>query len=185
MNPVQVRKKVIAQLAKIKLKKGIYTFVSKPEDYSTVNKAIISYLTKKLKFSGVYVSLNKSCDSLSKELKAEKISLKQLLFIDGASQDQKSTLENCICLQGNKSLTELSLTLTEACKNKIINFVFLDSVSTLLIYNNLETTERFVHYIINKIKNLDIFVVLISIEEDKSNKLMPILAQFCDGVIRI
>ena len=67
----------------------------------------------------------------------------------------------------------------------MIKFVFLDSVSTLLIYNNLETTERFVHYMINKIRNMGFFVVLISIDEEKSNKLIPILSQFCDKIIKI
>lgn len=185
MNPSSVKKKVITQLAKIKSKKGIYTFVSKPEDYLTINKAIISYLTKNLKLTGVYVTLNKSCRALSEMFSQEKIETKKILFIECAGQEPKSKVDNCISLKSNLSLTELSLSISESCKNNGTKFVFLDSVSTILIYNNLETTERFIHYMVNRVKNMDILMVLISIEEEKSNKLLPILSQFCDKVIKI
>ena len=185
MNPIQVRKKVIAQLAKIKSKKGIYTFVSKPEDYLAVNNAICSSLTQNLKFSGIYVSLNNSCKEMLEKFDKEKIDTNKLLFIESTGQEQKSRINSCISLKNNRSLTELSLSISEACKNKKNQFIFFDSVSTLLVYNNLETTEQFVHYMVNKIKNLGLFMVLISIEEEKSNKLLPILSQFCDKIIRI
>ena len=185
MNPLQIRKKVVAQLTKIKSKQGIYTFVSKPEDYFTVNKAIISYLTKNLKFCGVYISLNNSCKTMLDLFDKEKIDTKKLWFIESADKEQKSKIKNCVSLHSNQSLTELSLSISAACKNDMIKFIFLDSISTLLIYNNLETTERFVHYMVSKIRNLGFFAVLISIDEEKSNKLIPILSQFCDKIIKI
>src|SRR3989338_3093828 len=165
MNPLQVKKKVIAQLAKIQLKKCVYTFVSQPEDYPTVNKSIISYLTKNLKFCGIYVSLNNSCKTMLEMFDQEKIDTKRLLFIESTSQGQKSEVSNCISISSNQSLTELSLSISEACKNDRIKFIFFDSVSTLQIYNNLETTERFIHYMVNKIKNLGFLMILISIDE--------------------
>ncbi len=185
MNPAQIRKKVVAQLAKIKSTRGIYTFVSKPEDYLVVNKAIISYLTKNLKLCGVYVSLNNSCKTMLGMFDKEKINTQKILFIESTGQEQKSRVKNCVSLNSNQSLTELSLSISEACKDDRIKFVFLDSVSTLLIYNTLETTERFIHYMVNKVRNMGFFVVLISIDEEKSNKLLPILSQFCDKVIKI
>lgn len=115
----------------------------------------------------------------------ENIDTKRLLFIECTGQEQKSKVNNCVSLKSNQSLTELSLSISEACKNKKNQFIFFDSVSTLLIYNNLETTERFIHYIVNRIKNLGLFMVLISIDEEKSNKLLPILSQFCDKIIKI
>ena len=185
MNPTQIRKKVVVQLARIKSKNGVYIFVSKSKDYLTVNREIISYLTKNLKFCGVYISLNNSCKTMLEIFDKEKIDTKKLLFIESAGQEQKSKVKNCVSLQSNQSLTELSLSISTACKNDMIKFVFLDSVSTLLIYNNLETTERFVHYMVNKIRNMGFFVVLISIDEEKSNQLLPILSQFCDKIIQI
>lgn len=66
-----------------------------------------------------------------------------------------------------------------------MEFIFFDSVTTLLIYNKQETVERFIHFFLNKIKNMNILMIIISVEEKKTNKIIPILDQFCDGCIRI
>ncbi len=185
MSASSVKKKVLAELAKIKTKKGVYTFISKPEDYTAANIVIISTLTKRLRLAGIYVTLNKPCSAVSKELEREKINLKQLLFIDGTGEEKSKKISNCIYIQGNQSLTELSLAMTEAGRNKSTDFIFFDSLSTLLVYNSREITERFIHYIVNKGKSMNLFMVIISVEEERSNKLIPLLSQICDGCIKI
>ena len=71
-------------------------------------------------------------------------------------------------LSGKKQVSHyLSMAMTEASKNPSMKFIFFDSLTTLLIYNELETTKRFVHYFINKIKNLDILMIIMSVEEEK------------------
>lgn len=184
MNNLQIRKRVTKELTRVKAKKGIFSFVSGPQDYKIVNEEIMRYLTNKSRLSGLYVALSSPYTQISKELEAKKIHTENIVFIDGVT-GKKSKTDSCVTLKNRNSLTELSLVMSQACKNKAIKFIFLDSVSTLLIYNNLEITERFMNFFINKIKNLDLLMIMISIEEDKSNKLMPVLAQFCDRSVKI
>lgn len=185
MNKTNLKKKIVSEFLKIKSKKGIYTFISKAEDYSAVNQEIMLFLTKNQKSSGIYVTLNKSHCHLAKELENRGINTKKILFIDNNEEGNGCGAQNCIFLGRNKSLTALSMAMTEASKNPSMKFIFFDSLTTLLIYNELETTKRFVHYFINKIKNLDILMIIMSVEEEKTKKLVPILYQFCDGVIKI
>ncbi len=46
-----------------------------------------------------------------------------------------------------------------------------------LIYNKLEDVERFIHFFLNKIKDMDLLMIIISIEEEKTKKIIPILSQ--------
>lgn len=177
-----IQKKINQKLATLE-KKGIYIFISQPENYQLTNEEIMSYLIKKLKFSGTYIALNKSNEEISKSLEKRKISTKDILFIDGVAK--KCNSKNCISLSENKSLTELSLTITQVCKEKSIKFVFLDSLSTLSMFNNIAILERFMQYLINKIKNLGILLIIIAVEDEQSNKLTPFLSQFSDGYIKI
>ena len=52
MNKTNLKKKIVSEFLKIKSKKGIYTFISKAEDYSAVNQEIMLFLTKNQKSSG-------------------------------------------------------------------------------------------------------------------------------------
>ena len=185
MNEIQLKEKIALEISKFKNKKGIYTFISKPEDYHIVNQEIIRFLTKNLNISGIYVTLNTSHCDMVKKFKAERVDTEKLLFIDNIETGGGCKAHNCIFLGNTKSLTALSLGMSKACENKSMEFIFFDSVTTILIYNTLKNTERFIHYFINKIKNLDILMIVISIEEPKSNKLTSILSQFCDGCIKI
>lgn len=185
MNVAAVKKKVFAELAKIKKKKGVYAFISKSENCAIVNKTIINVLIKKLRLSGLYVTLNKSCMTLSQELKQEKIDLSRFLFIDATGEEKPGRAGNCLFLQGGQSLTELSLAMTEASKSKTVQFIFFDSLSTVLVYNSREITERFIHYIVGKAKSMNLFMIIISVEEERSNKLLPLLSQICEGCIKI
>ena len=182
MIETEIRKKVSVALQGIKTKRKAYTFVSKSEYCQIVNNEIMQFLINKNKYSGIYVTLNKAhCDTV-KRLESKKIETKNILFID--NQEKECGANNCIFI-GNKSLTALSLAMSEACKSRSMEFIFFDSVTTLLIYNKVENVERFIHFFLNKIKNLNILMVIMSVEEEKTEKIIPILEQFCEGCIRI
>ena len=185
MNRNLLKKKIAGEFSKIKSKRGVYAFISKQEDYAIANQEIMRFLTKNLRSSGIYVALSKSHCSVVKELEEQGINTKKIMFIDNNEDGNGCGAPNCIFLGTNKSLTALSLAMTETSKDKSMRFIFFDSITTLLIYNELNLAERFVHYFINKIKNLNVLMVIISVDEEKTKKLIPILAQFCDGVVRL
>ena len=183
MNEQSVKNKVIKELAKLKKNKGVYAFLSKSEDYQVVNTEIMKYLTKKN--SGIYVTLNKTHCDLVEDLKNNKIDTDKILFIDNVEKDKGCGANNSLFLGGNQSLTALSMVMGKAAKQKEMKFMFFDSITTLLIYNKLDTAEKFIHYFINKVKNLEILMIIMSVEEEKTKKILPLLTQFCDGLVKI
>lgn len=114
-----------------------------------MNISTIEYLSNELNLSGVYITLNRHYKEILKCLEENKINTKKLFFIDGTSEDEPKT-NNCIFLRSKNSLTELSLAITETCKNDAVKFIFFDSLTTLLLYNSAETVERFIYFLISK-----------------------------------
>lgn len=177
---------VMKKLVKLHKSGGVYAVIVSSENYNDLNGKIIKYLVKKERLKGIYVSLNKPHDIVDDSLKSEKVNTKSVFYVDAASSDKKScSADRCICLQNGKSLTELSHAISNAYLKDKYNFCFLDSLSTLLVYNSKNTTEKFLHYIINKIRSTGLMLVVVSIDEKNSNELLPIISQFCDGVIRL
>jgi len=171
------------ELSKIVNKKGVYTVITQSENYLAVSQEIIRILNKK--FQGIYVTLSKSHCNIAERLKSEKINMSNILFIDNTEEGNGCGANNAVFIGKNKSLTALSLVLSQAARQKSMKFIFFDSVTTLLVYHKLEETERFIHYFVNKAKNLGILVILMAVDEGKTRNLIPILSQFCDGLITV
>lgn len=163
--------------------KGVHAFFIKSENFNETKITLVKILLKKHEY-GVYVSLNNAYDRIITDLKKNDINTNTLFFIDGVSE-KKCSANNCVSLMGNKSLTALSIVMTEVCKNTKIKFLIFDSVTTLFLYNKADMIERFMYYFINKMKNLEMTRVLLLIDEKQSNELLPILTQSCDTCLRI
>ena len=66
------------KITKLLKSKGICVCVTKAGNYHEVNKEILRQISKN---KTIYVSLNKSCENVVKDLKKDKISDKNFLFI--------------------------------------------------------------------------------------------------------
>ncbi|ODS41409.1 MAG: hypothetical protein A7315_15225 [Candidatus Altiarchaeales archaeon WOR_SM1_79] len=62
-------------------------------------------------------------------------------------------------------------------------FIFMDALSTLLIYNSAGTTAKFAHFLMTKIKLLGLNGVFMSVEEGLDKQLLSQIEQFCDKCI--
>jgi len=110
-----------------------------------------------------------------------------IFYIDTLSEmvGAKNCAEDkCLLISSPHSLTEISIALDKAVKSvKEEKFVFLDSVSTLLIYNHMHTVTKFIHFLSGKIRNWGIEGILISVEKESRSELVNSLSQFVDKVI--
>lgn len=161
----------------------VVSIVAGPDEYKEVVKEIL-IITTKMKSKGIYVTLNKANALLKKDLEKEKIDHSKLYFIDG-SGNKGAESENVFYVQGPKALTEISLATMAAIDTGKFDFLFLDSLSTLLIYNDLKTTEKFAHFIMNKLKGFNMITLIIALNEENSKHLVSVVAQFSDKLIRI
>lgn len=168
----------------IKLNEGITLVISSADTYNNTNKDITKKLTGK-KVPGIYVALNKPYFSLKKQFQENDINTDLIIFIDGSTASIKEKETGVIFINSPNNLTDLSIAITEAA-NKIPSekkFVIIDSISTLIVYNELGTVSRFVHFLMNKIRSLNLTGVIISLEGELETQLESKLKSFADDVI--
>ncbi len=179
--------KVLKELNSIKPEKGVYMFVLNPKIYQYVNSTIIYNLTMKWNWNGIYITLNIPYKQLSPYLTKKNIDLSRLYFIDGISKASSKVIktDNCTFLEGPQSLTELSIAITAACNTKKFDFLYFDALSTITMYNDVRTSEKFSHYIVNKFRNLDINAIIVSVNEENSLKIINVISQFCNKIVHL
>ncbi|MBI2564689.1 hypothetical protein HYV79_01730 [Candidatus Woesearchaeota archaeon] len=170
-------------------KNKVYGIATSAENYKQTTISIIKFLVEKLKLKGIYVTLNTPCFFLKNILKQNKIDISKLFFIDCISKHSGLTdlsHVNCSFVKGPQSLTELSLAISSALNCGDFSFLLFDSVSTLFIYNDLELTAKFLHYIINnQIRTSSVAGLFIFVEDDASKLLIATISQFCDKLITV
>lgn len=178
---VKILKKELGQMSE---SKATYVIVAESESYREVADTAIKLLTKDIKLKGVYACLNTNADILLERFKKIGADMSKLVLIDSTGDKIKNN--QTIVVDSPKSLTALSLTIGETVQAHEFDFLFIDSLSTLLMYNSLEATEKFVHFMLNKMKNMHLGSIVIAMEGGKdSDKIVPIISQFCDKVIKI
>lgn len=167
---------------------SIVLVLSSATDYAAVNLALLKYLLAQ-KQSGVYVTINKPQSVLVKTFTENKIDASKIFFVDCVSalvkEDTSRRSENVVFVSP-KNLTGISIAINElitAIPGK--KFVFLDSLSTLLIYNSLGSMEKFSHFLANRFRLNGVTSVFLSLEGDLNPELLNTLSKFCDKVIKV
>ncbi len=135
-----------------------FLILTRPE--SKLDKSIFT-----LKGKVLYVSLNKPPSSINTG--------KNYYFISAVKEKNYPFIESI------QSLTRLSLLITSEVESKKYNYLIIDSVDTLLIYNDEDTTLRFLHFLINKMRVLGVKTVLLLLSDRKTiaNQLGQIVSK--------
>ncbi|MBN1941585.1 MAG: hypothetical protein JW772_05380 [Candidatus Diapherotrites archaeon] len=166
----------------------IAAIVSPPEKYFNVNMAITKYFSNKRKMAGVYITMNKPYNTISRALEDNKIDTKKIFFVDaisGVIGVEKSENENCVTLRSPSALTELGIVISKVCSAKHPRFLMMDSLSTMLVYNNQHSTIKFIHYVTTQLRKCSWPGIIFSLEKDMQGNLFDSITQFCDKVIRM
>ncbi|MDD5416590.1 MAG: ATPase domain-containing protein [Candidatus Aenigmarchaeota archaeon] len=168
----------------------IVLVVEDATEYLKTNIKILRIFCNDKKIHGIYITANRPYESIKKLLEENKIDSAKLFFIDTITNTKNiksKKVQNCIYISSAESLTEISIAISELVK--IIpgkdRFLFLDSITTLLMYNSAGTTTKFVHFLTNKIREWGISGVLVSLERETDEKLISQLSQFVDKIIYV
>jgi len=123
-------------------------------------------------------------------MKTEGIPTQDLFFIDCASKTAGKTLlgkgDHVAMIENPGSLEEATMYL-DRMLSKVgtpKKFIFLDSLSTLLIYNSEKVVKEFTHYIINRMRLESISGIILTIEKKEADDLVKTLAPMCDAEIK-
>jgi len=137
--------------------------------------------------NGLYITINKPAKTLLKNWSKRKIPFENIQIIDSSSRMtgvSSDPITNVDYLDSPADLTELILAADK--KLRLIKnnpFIILDSVTTLLVYNEANAVEKFTHSLMGKIEETESKGVLIMLESEQFREIIQTLSQFCDRVI--
>jgi hypothetical protein len=153
-------------------------------------------LLKRFKNLGVaLVSLNMPCYEISSHLKEKSIEIPKLFVVDGQSPEmapaclspvfgQEVSINHTTYAGAPGSLTGLSITMRKLFAKNRFDLVILDSLSTLLIYNEPHQTQRFVHALIEKLRSSNTAGIFITLEGSPYSAEISGMTQFFDSTVQ-
>jgi KaiC/GvpD/RAD55 family RecA-like ATPase len=155
--------------------------------YQAANLAIVKDLVNNKNIPGVYVTLNKPFKVMKKIFEDQKIDTRMVIFIDAltkTSEGVKKT-DECLFIGAPDNLTDISIAMDQAVRALPQNqrFLFFDSLSTLLLYNNADTVARFIHFMAGKMHEWKVKGIIVTLRKKKDKELINELMQFCDVVL--
>ncbi|MBU0629256.1 MAG: hypothetical protein KKC75_08780 [Nanoarchaeota archaeon] len=156
--------------------------------YEKTNLEIIRHLIEDDNIPGVYVTLNKPFNSMIDTLKKAKIDTRVIIFIDAVTKTaggETEKTDKCLFIGSPDNLSDISIAMDQAVRAlpSEERFVFFDSLSTLLIYNNASTVAKFVHFLAGKMRIWKVKGIIVSLRKEKDKELIDELMQFCDTII--
>jgi KaiC/GvpD/RAD55 family RecA-like ATPase len=135
-----------------------------------------------------YITLNERTEHLIESFEQNQIDAKKFFFIDAVSKKSKSKekeRDNCIYVSAPNALIELSLAVSRVIEKENPDLFILDSASTLLIYEEHNTSIRFMHSLMEKTDSCrsDFFITILY--SDEKNPAIEELGLFVDEFVDI
>ena len=160
------------------------------DKYEEANMHLLSFLVNRKKASGSYVAISKPYNYTLNLLGNKGIKTDNIHFIDCLTKSLGSkaiNAKNCVFVESPAHLTELGIALhnyftSSEQKNR---FLYIDSISSLLIHNSIDAVLKFVHYVTGKMRVFGFNGMLLSLHEGTDKELIGQLSQFCDKVIHL
>lgn len=177
------KKTIVIDSAKL-LKGQVCVAVIPHESY---NKHIVNITKEASKSCNLicYATLNRPYEMLLKIFEENSIDPNKFYFIDPSTKSaaSKACPKNVVPIESVSSITSLSIAISNVLEKKKADGLILDSISTMLIYNNAASITKFMHFLVGKIKSLGCTGILTVLENDAKSSLMQDISMFADNVI--
>ncbi len=158
-----------------------------PDNSSETTLASLEYLVNK-NDTGIVVSASRPYANLLNMYKKNNIDINKIYILDLISKSQAAEVEaeNAMFLDNVSSLTSISLAINE-CIKKIPGkkFIFIDSITSMLIHNDQNVFARFIHSLLTRMRINGVDGVLVSFQGRINDEIRAEIAQLCDRVIKI
>jgi len=153
------------------------------ENYLRVNMIVLKNLVNEGGFKCIYVAVNKPVSSLTDAFGTEGIDTDKLSFIECATVGTE-TKKRILAKPDN--LTDMTVSISrliEETPGK--KFVYLDTISTLYVFNSGNVVERFTHHLVSSTKLKGTGLILVAINEEIEKRSIAVLTTFCDSRIDV
>lgn len=165
-------------------KNEIVLFIVPEVELAQINIDLVKGVSKK-DYYVIYVNANKPYTTMCNIFRKEGINLDKIFFIDlvtNMSGMEVQRAGNCVFCPP-RALTNLSITIKGVVENlpkEANKILFLDSLSTLLIYNESVTVTRFAHALITKLREWKVKGMILTLEQEADKKLIGQITSFSD-----
>ena len=157
------------------------------KNYERVILAFMDIFLNEKKYFGTYITTNKPFRKILSNFLKSGIKADNLFFIDCVTKEAPSKEINGIKVFSSQDVTEINVLLDKVIrqKKKGGEFIFLDSVSTLLVYNDEKIVEKFIHALLERIYRWKTRGIFITVETEANKLILENLALFFDRVIKL
>lgn len=150
---------------------------------------LIKFLTEK-GMSGVYLSVTRPYRYIIKKFDENNIKKQKLFFVDTIScMAGKSPGEfgECIFLESPSAIQDIEIAIENSMgKIKDENkFLIIDSLSTMLIYNDAKTLEKLIEMLVRRLRTNKSGGIFVSIEGEITDNFREKLKELCDKTIKV
>lgn len=161
----------------------------KPERYQDVSVELTRYFVEDQKLSGLYVTLNKPYADVADNFLSERINTDNIRFIDGISKLTGRNMpigRNIEFVDSPQALAQITSAMQQFLSmGGESRFLVFDSMSTLLVYYDIEPVGKFAHFMIGMIRKWKLKGVMLMIESEEKRGAIDMLSLFCDKVIKV
>lgn len=158
------------------------------EDSLKVGLAAINILTDK-NYGGIILSASRPCSNLLTLYKNSSINPERIFILDCVCKSHGIAIEDSdtvLHMDNVSSLTKIAISIDKTInKIKGSKFIFIDSITTMLIHNEPPVFARFTHSILTKLRVNGMNGLLLSLENETPKEVRAEIAQLCDKVIKI
>jgi len=151
--------------------------------------SMIKHLVDDKGYVGIVVSASRPYNNLMNLYQQKGIDTDKILFIDCISKSQSVDLtegSNFIYQDAVSDLTNISISIKKSLDMiPVKKFVFIDSITTMLIHNSSEIFARFIHGMLTKLRIMGVSGLLISVENETDDQVISQISNLSDKVIKI
>jgi hypothetical protein len=168
--------------------KRIFLVLSPSRQYCDNIARLLKEIQEK-KYRTVLISVNQPSAHLAGLLRNAGIDDSRIFFIDAitryAGGPVPAPAGNCRYVGKPGDLTAMSIAVTETLKNLSGErpVIFFDSVNAMLIYSNSVDLSKFIHFVMSKLRILNIAGLFLAVEKGLDPILVSQLTTFADELI--
>jgi len=158
-------------------------------NYSDLICSLFEYMDSKPNSIWVYLTITKPFESIFEDYSGL-INNKNIKFIDCISHAAGITKENpnCTYIESPSQLESILLELMNSYKNiddKINKYLIIDSLSSLVIYNDIPLVTEFFTHLINRTRISEITTISLTIEEEMDDNIRKFLYLKSNKIIKL
>jgi len=158
-------------------------------NYSDLICSLFDYMDTKPNSIWVYLTITKPFDSIFEDY-SSLINNKNIVFIDCISHAAGISKENpnCVYIESPSLLENILLEIMNSYKNtddKLNKYLIIDSLSSLVIYNDIPLVTEFFTHLINRTRLSEITTISLTIEEEMDDNIRKILYLKSNKIIKL